>query len=194
MKITVATPADLLFIRDLQRRFSNQIGFFPTVATERELERGNVLTGTLNDDNAGFLLIRPALSCQPTTATIIQAAVRMDAQRWGVGLALVEQAASAAIARGQTILQASCRQSLEANLFWPAAGFVAVATRQGGNAHAEQIIIWRKPLVQGVNLANLHVDAYARAPGGKFTTKDRASILLPASGLPAASLNSLNDR
>ena len=173
-----ATTADLRFIRDLQRRFTNQIGFFPSAATERELERGNILHGSLNDDDAGFLLIRPALSCQPTTATIIQAAVRMDAQRQAVGLALVKQAATDALVHGSTILQASCRASLNANLFWPAAGFHAIATRRGGNAHAETIIIWRKALVDGIDLTNLHVDAYARAPGGKFTTKERTSILV----------------
>jgi hypothetical protein len=184
MHVTLATPADFLFIRDLQRRFTNQIGFFPSAATERELQRNNILLSTLNDDNAGFLLIRPALSCQPTTTTIIQAAVRMDAQRQAVGLALIARAATDAIARGQTILQASCRQSLEANLFWPAAGFVAVATRRGGNAHHDTIIIWRRPLSQGIDITNLPTDAYARAPGGKFTTRDKTSILIATTAMP----------
>jgi len=180
--IRTATQADLLFIRDLQRRFSNQIGFFPPAATQREIEWGHVFHAGLNEDDAGFLLVQPALGGQRTTAAIIQAAVRMDAQRQKIGLALVEAIASKAQAAGSTILQCFCRQDLEANLFWQAAGFDAIATRRGGNAHGENLILWRKPLRNGVNAAFLPPVSKNRGPGGKFTTAANATPLLAVPG------------
>jgi len=173
--IRTATLADLLFIRDMQRRFSNQIGFIPLAATEREIEWGHVFHANLNDDDAGFLLVQPALSGQRTTAAIIQAAVRMDAQRQHIGLALVEAIAAKAKRAGSKILQCSCRSDLDANQFWPAAGFVAVAARTGGKAHGRPIILWRRQLADGVLLRDMPREVANRGPAGKFVTKEHAT-------------------
>jgi GNAT superfamily N-acetyltransferase len=170
-EIRQATPADRLYIKHLQRRFNNQIGFIPTPATERELEAGNIIMGELNDSEAGFLLIRPQLSGQRSTAAILQAAVQFDAQRHQVGTALLTAVANKTIANGSTILQASCRDGLQANLFWRDMGFIEAARRPGGNTHAREIIIWRLPLVHGVNLFELPTPKIPHGPGGKFVKK-----------------------
>ena len=166
--IRAATPADLLFIRDLQRKFHNEIGFIPNAATARELEAGNVAIGELNADDAGFLLIRPRLAAQPTTAAIIQAAVHTDAQRRSVGLALINAAEQAARLNGSTILQATCRSNLEANLFWRAAGFTAIATRPASKTYRQPLIIYRVALVDGTNLRIIPPDRKPRGPGGHW--------------------------
>lgn len=174
--IRKAKATDLLFIRDLQRRFTNQIGFLPTQATQRELERGRILIGTLNDDEAGFLYTLPRLTSQPTTTAIIQTAVRMDAQRQLLGLQMITQIAHAAAAAGQTILQAWCKANLEANHFWQAAGFKPIAIRPGGNGKQVPHILWRLPLQDTADLTILPADKYNRQPGGRFARRERQTI------------------
>jgi N-acetylglutamate synthase-like GNAT family acetyltransferase len=177
--IRPATLTDRLYVKHLQRRFTNQIGFLPTQATEREIARGRFLLGELNHDDAGFLFLHPCLATQPTTAAIIQAAVQMDAQRHAVGTALVAQAAAQAAANGSTILQATCLESLDANLFWRDCGFIEVARKQGGTARGKQTIIWRLPLTPTAELFKLPTSLYTRAPGGKWCKMRPAPTQLP---------------
>jgi N-acetylglutamate synthase-like GNAT family acetyltransferase len=169
--IRAATTADLALIRDLQKKFTNQIGYIPPIATERELEAGNVHCGILNGHDAGFLLIQPHMKCQPTTAAIIQAAVYMDARRQHVGLALVTRACDDARHRGCGIIQAQCREDLEANAFWLAAGFEAIASKPGGDALGKKLIIYRQPLYPGIDITQLAIPTRPHGPGGKFCRK-----------------------
>ncbi len=166
--VRIAQPKDFLFVRDLARRFTNQIGFIPAARTEKELEAGHILLGELNDAEAGFLFIRPALSYDTTTCSIIQAAVEMDAQRQAVGLALVQQAEAQARARGQAIIQCWCRSDLDATAFWHAAGFHAMAIRDGGTALKTPHILYRKAIIQAADIHVIVPDPYARRPGGRF--------------------------
>ena len=166
--ITIATENDLKFILDLQRKFSNQIGFIPRSKTEFELSKGNFLLGKLNCLDAGFLYVLPGLSCQPETTAIIQAAVRFDAQRMCLGLKLVEQLELISFLRGSLILQASCREDLESNLFWQAAGFSIVGTRPGGKARGFIVNIFRKSLREGVDISVLPIEPRERLPGGRW--------------------------
>jgi hypothetical protein len=188
VRISIATPKNHIFIRDLQRKFDDFIGFIPDEATERELNAGNILMGMINDDDAGFLFVKRSLTSQPSTAAIIQAAVRMDAQRQRVGLELVKKIEDEAIAQGRTILQAACRADLEANSFWKAAGFVAVATKAGGKKFHTEVILWRKALSEGIDIQILPSDVLSfqgrhslRGPGAKFATRENATpyILRP---------------
>ena len=169
--IRLATPKDLLFIRDLQRRFTNQIGFIPSAGVERELNRGRILLGAINNQEAGFLLTIPHLTSQPCTTAIIQTAVRLDAQRLSLGSELVNTLARTARDQGNTILQAWCKANLEANLFWQAQGFTAVATRNGGNGKHVPHILWRQPLTPTADLSTLPIEQYNRSPGGRFARR-----------------------
>jgi hypothetical protein len=175
--IRTATPADLRFILALQRNFSNQIGYIPAGPTLREIDRGRVAIGELNATEAGMLLWQPALTSQPTTAAIIQAAVRMDAQRQALGLTLVNTIAQQAAAAGTTILQAWCRSDLESNLFWAAAGFSKIATREGGKGRNHPMILWRLPLLETADLRAMPIDKKPRGPGGQFSRETQAIIL-----------------
>jgi N-acetylglutamate synthase-like GNAT family acetyltransferase len=177
MRIRIAKPSDFYFIRDLQKKYTGQIGFLPNQATERELERENFLHGSLNADDAGFLFVVPSLSYQPEIAAIIQAAVRMDAQRQAVGLALVEQTAILASARGQTMLQACCRSDLDSNLFWNAAGFTAIGTKPGGTQRGKDLIVWRRRLTPFADLTAVAKEQFLRGPGGKFTSREKATSI-----------------
>ena len=168
-EIKTATIADAAFIRDLQRQFTNEIGFVPTSATERELMKNNIVMGTLAGMAAGFVFVQPVLAAQPRTACIIQAAVRMDAQRRHVGLALVEHVAARALHIGSTILQAKCLDGLEANDFWKAAGFTEILRTNGGTSRGQKLIWWRRALIPGAAISRIPLTTRTRRPGGRFT-------------------------
>ena len=76
----IATERDASFVLDLQKKFSDALGFLPAAAVRNYVESGRVLIGKENDDHAGYVLGRGALRYDPRIAPITQAAVRMDAR------------------------------------------------------------------------------------------------------------------
>lgn len=147
-RLVVATPTDLKFVDSLQRKFARSLGFLPTAALEQNLEAGNITLTRENDDSAGYLLVRPVLTWQPLLASIVQAAVCMDAQRRHHGLALLLRFEQEARLRGQIALQANCAIGVEANEFWSAAGFKPIAHLTPKTVSGRHIICWRKPLTR----------------------------------------------
>lgn len=146
--LSKATTRDLRFIDSLQKKFGRSLGFLPTQALELNLMAGNVDLCMENDEPAGYLLCRPVLSWQPGLASIVQAAVCMDAQRRHHGLALLLKVAEEARARGQVGLQANCAIGVEANEFWQAAGFKPIAHLTPQTKSQREIICWRLALTR----------------------------------------------
>lgn len=151
-KIRRATPADFRFVQHLGDKFSNCVGFIPRAGVEVYCERGEVLIGSENDEPAGYLLGRPHLRWQPLMRPIFQAAVAMDAQRRHLGLALVEQVINDAKIAGQLAVQANCREGLDANEFWKAAGFLPICYLTPTTARKRAVICWRKLLTNKIPL------------------------------------------
>jgi N-acetylglutamate synthase-like GNAT family acetyltransferase len=151
-EIRPATVADTRYLRHLQRKFSDALGFLPTAAIDWYAESGNVAIAEENGEPAGYLLGRPALNWQPLLRPIYQAAVAMDAQRRHHGLALLRTVEAAAEAAGQTGLQANCAAGLEANEFWHAAGFIPICYLTPLNCRTRPLICWRKPLTNKIPL------------------------------------------
>ena|SRR5258707_9743680 len=147
-----ATLRDLSFVLELQRKFSNQIGFIPRVGSEWYVDSGNVKIVLENGDPAGMLLGRQQYRWQPLLRPIFQAAICFDAQRRHHGLALLERLKLEAIAAGQIGIQCCCREGLEANEFWKAAGFVPVCYMTPETARKRDVICWRLPLVKRLPL------------------------------------------
>jgi len=160
-----ATIADLRFIDSLQKKFGRSLGFLPTQALEVNLEAGNVDLCMENGDPAGYLLCRPKLSWQPGLASIVQAAVCMDAQRRHHGLALLLQIEERARAAGQIGMQANCAVGVEANEFWAAAGFKPIAHLTPATKSQREIICWRKALVRKLPLWFTQLPAAAGGRG-----------------------------
>jgi GNAT superfamily N-acetyltransferase len=156
-----ATLIDLKFVDSLQRKFGDSLGFLPTAALEANLTAGNVVKCNENGDAAGYLLVRPVLAWQPFMASIVQAAVCMDAQRRHHGLAQLLLIESEARARGQVALQANCAVGVEANEFWRAAGFKPIVHMTPDTKSKRHIICWRKPLTR--SLPKWFTDLPARA-------------------------------
>lgn len=144
--IRVATDADSLFLRSLQRKYSNQLGFLPGKALDEMRQCGRQFVGLENGEPAGYVTGWRRLKCQTAVAPIIQAAVAMDARRRRLGLALVEDFCCDAWVDGRQAVQCWCAADLEAVDFWAAAGFVQIAEREPLNARRRRLLLFRRPL------------------------------------------------
>lgn len=157
----VATLNDLPFVMHLQRKFSNQVGFLPKVAIETYIQLGCVMIATENEDNAGYILGRPSLRWNRQISPITQACVAMDARRRSLGLAMLLQRETVCLLRKQTAIQAMCREGLEANEFWRAAGFTEISRTDPSNARQKLIICWRRILTDNPGPELLQPPPYA---------------------------------
>lgn len=142
----IATAADKLYIDSLAKKFSNEVGFLPNVALEAYIAMGGVQLGLENGEPAGYILSRGYLRWNIALRPITQAAVQFDAQRRHLGLELVHRAENDARDVGQIAIQACCREGLDANDFWKAAGFREICRLDPRSARGRNIIVWRKPL------------------------------------------------
>lgn len=167
-KLSIATPADLPFIADLQKRFSNQLGFLPHQALAEYVDGGRVLLARENGEPAAYLLRPRRLASIPTCVPLVQTAVCLDAQRRAIGLQLVDAAATAARVDGKLSLQAWCRADIDAVHFWTAAGFIAVAQRRTSNARRQPLILFRRSLVGDGKLPPLHLPRRAGSHGERI--------------------------
>lgn len=164
--LRTAVDRDAKFVGNLAKKFSNQLGFIPFAGLAVYCGSGLVCLGEENGEPAGYLLGRPSMRFDRSICPITQAAVHMDAQRMGVGLALVEDLAWRAWQRGQTMLQCWCAEDIDAMRFWPAAGFTAVLSRDGKNARGRRLTLWRRALT-----AVSHHRFYAAPPVAGFRAR-----------------------
>ena len=141
--ITRATPRDLAYVVDLQKRHANALGFIPRAALEEKIDRGRIWLARENGEPAGYLhhgsLARPEVR-------IFQAAIQYDARRRHMGLALVDDLVRRAEHAGARGVSLRCLSFLEANQFWDAAGFSLLTTEPGGKG---TLNVWVNPLGQG---------------------------------------------
>ena len=172
-----ATTQDVKFLEHLQRVYPNAIGFLPRMALDHYTAAGCAKIAIENGDPAGFILGSKRLRWQPLLRPIYQAAVAMDATRRHHGLALLAEIEAEARAAGQLGLQANCAAELEANEFWRAAGFIAIACLTPPNARKRDVICWRKPLATRVPLWFSQLPQRAGRHAGRSASDRQRSIL-----------------
>ncbi len=132
---------DLAFLDSLQKKYSNQVGFLPTVALQANIERANVSIALENDEPAAYLLGKGNYLRDPHFGIIYQAAVSYDARRRLMGTALVQHFIDH-MAPGIRLIGLWCAQDIEANEFWNACGFEAIAARHGSRRKGRVHIFW----------------------------------------------------
>lgn len=149
-KLIVGQPSHKKMVMDLQKKFSNQLGFLPGKAIEFYLEAGHVGIALDNGEPCGYVLGRPRFRYEHSMRPITQAAVFLDAQRRHHGIALIEGVCRRAIAAGQLVVQCSCVEDIEAVDFWLAAGFYPTHMHTPDNARKRKIIVFRRALTETV--------------------------------------------
>lgn len=147
IRITTATEKDLSFIVELQRRFSNQLGFLPEMAIRDYLKHKLVLIARQNDWPAGYLLGHSTSRQRAALATIVQAAVPLDAQRQSIGSHLEAAWTTMVLRDGATDTSLRVREDLEATKFWRALGYHEVHRTDGTNARRRPVLTMQRPLI-----------------------------------------------
>lgn len=174
--LRVATAEDEKFVIHLQKQHSEALGFLPREAVKTYIAAGRVLLGQENDCQAGYILGRPKMRYDPRIAPITQCAVSMDLKRRHLGLGMVDAWATAAFLDGKKCVQCWCADDLDASLFWPAAGFTAIARRWPKNTRARSLTLWRR----ACSLGEMGDDLYRLPPlaGFKATKVGRIESLI----------------
>lgn len=142
--LRMATADDEKFIIHLQKQHSEALGFLPRKAIQTYLASERILLGQENECQAGYILGRPQMRYDTRIAPITQCAVSMDLKRRHLGLGMVEAWATAAFLNGKQCVQCWCADDLDASMFWPAAGFTAIARRWPNNTRARSLTLWRR--------------------------------------------------
>lgn len=144
--IRVATIADRQFIIDLQKKFSDQLGFLTTVAIDYYLEKGLVTLAQENDCPAGYILTAGYSLTSKLMRPIYQSAVCLDAQRGSLGTQLVAAVERNAVASGQRAMTLWCAEDIEAKHFWKSQGFVQIDDRDPKNTRNRRLLLLRKKI------------------------------------------------
>lgn len=158
------------FATRLARTERETIGFLPAPRVRQLAGAGGLELQRENGEACGFLLTSRSRS-QPHVSLILQACVCVDARRRQHALEAVDRLAARAARTGATILQAKCATDLEAQLFWAAAGFLAVDEVEGGAWRDRRLTVWRRALAEGAaieDLARTPSVVPGRGPNGRF--------------------------
>lgn len=174
-----ASTRDRSYVISLGKKFSNMLGTLSFEAIDKRLELGHIEIATQNAAPCGYILWAEQMKGARHVRPIFQAAVQMDAQRRHHGLALLRKIEAKAREDRKAILQCWCRQGLDANDFWKAAGFIAVAFSESNAQRGEPRILWRRPLLNlpTETLMLLPRPAANIAPGGRALRKSQYNQL-----------------
>lgn len=152
--IRAATRADLPFIDSLQKKHSKELGFLPLKALEGKIDAGEVLVadhephasasgsplphgcGSL-DRLAGYLIAADRYQKRDELGYIVQLCIVPEYRRSLVAAQLL-QAQFDRSAYGCRLYCCWCAQDLNANAFWEAMGFTAIAFRSGGSGRGRR--------------------------------------------------------
>ena len=142
--VALGVPSDLKYVRDLQKQWSNNLGFLPSAALRRYLQNEHVLLVKENNQNAGYLLWD--YTKRDNIIKITQVAIEPELLRIGIGTLVMKYLESRATASSCTVLRLKTRFDLEANLVWPTLGWKITATFHPENARHIPIHEWTKQL------------------------------------------------
>jgi len=135
---------DIRFIDHLQKKYREQLGMLPTQALEAKIGKGQISLAMENDEPAAYIMGNGHYMRDPHFGIIYQAAVSYDARRRLLGTALVQHFIDHApgICDVGRLIGLWCAQDIEANEFWSACGFEAIAARHGSQRRGRVHIFW----------------------------------------------------
>ena len=171
--IRLAAPADLNFLLDLQRTWSNNVGFLPRACFERYTAHDQILLVTENGTPASYL----SWTASPNgLVRIPQVAVHPDLLRTTIGSKLIKHVVRAALRNRCSLVRLTSRSDLPANDFWPTLGFRCTAILTPQTTRNRPLLEWSLPLISS--------DALLTATSRHRRLARTESVLLPDSLLP----------
>lgn len=145
-KITSVSREDLTYYRSLAKACSQQIGHLPLQAIQQKADRGSVFYASVNGDPVGFF-VAELTRTDPRICAIYQAAVQMDARRRRHALEALTQIEALMGDRGAHLVRLWCREGLEAEAFWDAAGYEISWTKRGPTTRGLAVHCWSNSLI-----------------------------------------------
>ena len=129
----------LTAVRELGRRHSDTLGFFPEGAFDDHANKGCILAAIGSDGHLrGYILFR---TTRNRKASIAHLCVDPKARGQGLARQLFGAAKNSMHACDYIIVR--CRRDFAANELWPRLGFVAVGEELGRGKIAQTVTIWR---------------------------------------------------
>jgi N-acetylglutamate synthase-like GNAT family acetyltransferase len=142
--VRLAIPSDLTFLLDLQRHWSNNVGFLPRACFERYTNLGRILVVTENDTPAGYL----SWTCTPSgLIRIPQVAVSPELLRTTIGTKLIRHVQRRAVQFHASVIRLTSRSDLSANEFWPTLGFRCTCIFTPCTTRNRPLLEWTLPLI-----------------------------------------------
>lgn len=157
-----ATISDAKYVEHLQDAYQHELGFLTPVAFEAYILRDLVFIGFLNEAPASYVLGRSSPFSDLRGGHIVQACVEYDARHRALGTALVN-AFIGALNPNVDHVYLWCAQDIEANLFWEANGFEALAWRPGKKQLHRLHVLWHRYVGPDGGLSSYVVPEKTRA-------------------------------
>jgi ribosomal protein S18 acetylase RimI-like enzyme len=127
-----------LYAEELHKKNSDALGFIPRSRLESYERNGQILIQKEGGDECGYLIFGKGWPY----LRIYQACIDYDVRRQKHGFSLVSKLVKEAGKRHEKILL-RCRENLEANIFWEAAGFSLLRSEPGGKRRNKNINVWQ---------------------------------------------------
>lgn len=135
--VRTTTPEDWTFINSLMKSESDKVGFLSDRTWHKYVWGGerNFMTFLclVNNDPVGYVLLTPGHPMK--SAKLQQVVIQHDARRLEYGTALVSACADFCSDYSRSGVALRCRADLQANHFWNALGFKAVAIYKKGSVN-----------------------------------------------------------
>ncbi len=180
IELRPGTLRDLPWVDALQKQQSRELGFLQMKALEGKVQLGQVLVATVMDRPAGYLIASDRYMKRDELGLITQVNVEAKYRRSLVAARLVQGQFDRS-AYGCRLYAAWCAQDLEANRFWEAMGFVAIAFRTGAYGKAEGggprvHLFWQKRIRPGDTVTSWWYPS--KTEGGQMRA-DRIALPIP---------------
>lgn len=140
--VTNKHPMLLKYIDYLQHKNAEALSFYPLQVFEREMEKGRLLLGLLNNEPCGYIY----MGASSLDMKIHQVCIQYDLRRRLYGASLVSEVENVAIKNTCRTITLRCGFDLEANDFWNSLGYRCVRIVDGGVRRMRKINVWRKYL------------------------------------------------
>jgi len=165
--VRAATAADLSFVVDMQRRWSNALGFLPKCCHERYIAAGHVLIVEENGLSAGFLNYTVT---SKGLVRVPQVAIDDALLRTSIGSLLLRHITTAARRGHCSAIRLTSRSDLAANLFWPKVGFKFTCLTRPKSTRGLPLLEWTLPLYAPSQVALAFRQNDKRSRTGRLST------------------------
>lgn len=172
-EIVTQHPQFLQYVDWLQGKNAESLSFYPLQVFEREMIKGRVLLGLLNNEPCGYIYI----GATGIDLKVHQVCIQFDLRRRLYGAELVGKAESIAISGGCRIITLRCGFDLEANDFWDTLGYKCIKAVDGGVRRMRKINIWRKWLQPPLLVPELVLPAEGKTDATLWRKHKDTSIL-----------------